>query len=802
MSVKYVIDAKKLKAQTTDSITAPERIPLEQALQRFPIFAKGFRVQAHEGAEDAAAYVAAFLSDPEVRKKTPSIDEQDALFAYHQNQSVSDPAALFSVFEIWRGTEGLLELGLGKGRYTIDAQHKLQVGHVPRHGLSLLARFVVAADRKRGPDVHAACRAAKQTLENQVACAVFFDDAAWANELIDALVMAPIAKPATWPLHGVLGTTNDPARLDKMIAHFGDDVMKEVGPNARFARLVGRLPALDLERIFVALLERGIAAKWSSSTVESHAKVLAHIHSAEVARVLALGMGQKSIAKIAGEYFRAHTDLAHALDTVAQRKGAASKVAAALRESLGRTQAVVLEGTQATTKAPNAAKSKPSAVKEPALPLSLLAPPWANKKRVITRPKRALEVIVDIERCEVKRHQALSPNPRSTARDAELLHGVSPEKAHGGVIYNLTEPVALQALAGRPALPGQQLDVYITWLGDPVIPHIIRFIAAELPIRFEMLARAVSPRLALACAHAALTNAPSPERSAARAWLEAHPEEAALGLVPALLGEDDADSDAAERVLRSLQRGPHQAQVLKSVARYGEDAAREVPLLIEKDGEACFPLNMPTKAKWAAPERLAPLLRNDGEMLKSQHVEVLVQMLQISTFTEPYAGATKTLAALTEDTRAAFSKTLLQEYLLAGSPPSHAWVIHALALLAPDVAVALLSTQMRVWAQDGKVPLLHESLDVLARIGTREALIVVYDGGQRSRYEDTQEKVRSLLVRTAVARGISYASLEDVLVPELGLEAGRSRSTWVQGRFTCALGTISMPSSPMPTVPC
>ena len=175
MSAKYVIDAKKLKAQTNDSIKAPERIPIEQALQRFPVFAKGFRVQAHEGAEDAAAFLTAFLSDPEVRKKTPSIDEQDALFAYHQNQPVSDPAALFSVFEVWRGTAGLLELGLGQGRYTVDAQHTLQVGHAPRHGLSLLARFVVAADRKQGPAVHAACRAATQTLENQVACAVFFD---------------------------------------------------------------------------------------------------------------------------------------------------------------------------------------------------------------------------------------------------------------------------------------------------------------------------------------------------------------------------------------------------------------------------------------------------------------------------------------------------------------------------------------------------------------------------------------------------------------------------------------------------
>ncbi len=412
-------------------------------------------------------------------------------------------------------------------------------------------------------------------------------------------------------------------------------------------------------------------------------------------------------------------------------------------------------------------------MKEASLPGSLITPPWTNKKRVITRPRRALELIVDVERYAVKRHQVLPPRVRSTERDVELLHGVPPEKAHAAVIINLTEPLALQALAGRPALPGQQLDVYVTWLGEPAVPHVIRFIAADLSMSFEMLARAVSPRLALACAHSALMNAPGPERSAARAWLEANPEEAALGLVPALLGEDDADSDAAERVLRSLYRGPHRAQVLKSVARYGEDAARETARLIAKDDEACFPLKMPTKAKWAAPERLAALVCKSGETLESEHVEALVQMLQISTFTEPYAGATKTLAALTQDSRAAFSKTLLQEYLLAGSPPSHSWVIHALALLAPDVAVALLSTQMRVWAQDGKVPLLHESLEVLTSIGTREALIVVYDGGQRSRYEDTHEKVRSLLARTAEARGISYASLEDVLVPELGLEGGQ-----------------------------
>jgi hypothetical protein len=152
--------------------------------------------------------------------------------------------------------------------------------------------------------------------------------------------------------------------------------------------------------------------------------------------------------------------------------------------------------------------------------------------------------------------------------------------------------------------------------------------------------------------------------------------------------------------------------------------------------------------------------------------QVFVQMLQFGAIGDPYPGATDTIALATKHSREALAKALFAEYLLAGSPPSHAWVLAAVTLLAPERAIALLAGQMRAWAADGKVSLLHDSLEALTAIGSDEALVVVYDAGQRSRYDDTRDKVRELLEGVARERGVTYEVLEDMLVPELGLESG------------------------------
>jgi hypothetical protein len=407
------------------------------------------------------------------------------------------------------------------------------------------------------------------------------------------------------------------------------------------------------------------------------------------------------------------------------------------------------------------------------LPAVLVEPPWRSKS-LRQRPRLALTLLVDAERFE-PRVTAHTPRPdadRSPERDAKMLGGTPPAKIYEGSIFRLTDAVALEAVRDREAINAWSLDGIVHWLGEPVIALAIRSIARHLAQAHWLLPRAESSRLALPCARIALKRSGGSERVACRAWMQAHPTLAALGLVPAALGEDELDADVASRTLRMLTRGGHAETVLAAASRYGDAAREAIEAVLAASPYDRYPAKLPQKAKWALPSQIGTLELADGTRLTEEHGTAFAQMLQFGATGDPYPGATDTIALATKASREALSKALFAEYLLAGSPPSHAWVIAAVTLLAPESSIALLAGQMRAWAADGKVSLLHYSLEALAAIGSDEALVVVYDAGQRSRYDDTRDKVRELLEAVARDRDVTYEVLEDMLVPELGLEAG------------------------------
>jgi hypothetical protein len=811
MTGTYAIDAKKKKSQSEDPIEAPKRMSLEAALERlFVQSPRRLELKAGPGTEAMADYVRRFYEDPALRARTPSPEEREALFPIVTRSM--DPSAWLSLFGAWAGAVGLAELALGGGRYGRGATpDSLVVGGSPLPGWDLwkAVRFALALDPSSRPTLHERCKVAPLGVVDAIPCALAFDDCAWGDALADRLMAGPMSRSDSFSTCRILGVVDGGARFTKLIAWFGPQ-MQWIGAGAVLGRAVGRIPAEVLERELVALLELGLTQKWKSSSVEPYAKAAAHVRSPEVARVLAAWIGEKSVAKVANDYFRAHPDLADAaLGPVAKGKGKAAPIAKALFASLDRAapparqeaareepdETPPAKGKRAPTRkddAPEPARAKKAPTRKDgaekgasegpratgddasARVLALLdPPPWAAKTRP-SRPRHALTPIVEDERCPIeKKPWARLPSAdRSPERNRSFLDGLPPGQVHEGTIFHLTDEVAFESIATRARAGYWSLDRFLLWLGERVVPHVIRFIALDVAGCHPMLSRAVSPRLALPVAKVALQRSGGQERAASLAWLREHPGPAALGLIPALLGEDDAGADVAERALRLVARAGHRGAIDTAAARYGAEAARDVAAILDRSPYERVPLKMPLKAKWAAPERLGRLELTGGGALSDAQVTSLVQMLQISEIGEPYQGAADAMALLSDASKERVAKALLDEYLLAGSPPSHEWVIGALALLAPRAAIGRLKGHMRAWAADGKVSLLHRALEALAATGTDEALIVVFDAGQRSRYDDTRDKVRGILEGVAAERGISYEVLEDLLVPELGLEAG------------------------------
>jgi hypothetical protein len=771
MKPTYAIDAKKLERQTEGEAV---RLPLKKALEL--VASLGWTAPNGPDAQDVAA-IGVFFAKPST-SPPPTERQVDGIYAMLTHPAAVGPTydVAFSLVLEWADARRVVTLLLGGGAYRDEpiegANHRaLVLGgaraniHAAKVGLAL-ALAQAPGDRAL---FLSQVKEANLPLPERAQLASILGDRVWGNVVIDEVLAAGTTNE--YLLAGLASLADTPDRFGRFIASFGKArawIAERVMP----ARLVGAVSAEDLSAILIPEVEYGLSQKWKASGVDAYLKALAHVKSPEVAQVLASWMGEKSIAKIATEYFRKHPDLAPALSSIT--KGKAKIAAQGLLASLAREQPA--PGPKAG-KASKTKKKDLEGAQSVELPARLTAPPWLAKKRP-ERPSVDLTLIIENERFD--------PSPplhpwvsTATAESDRALVGTRPiELIPYWQIQRGTDALLMAWLNATGSDAAFPFAEFHHRLGDAAVPFVMDRLPAVVtrhpyPNIVKVVAHTVSSRLALPIARALPKRSTLPYvREGFSKWMNANAEVAAVGLVPAALGTNAIDADIAEDALRTLMQEGHEPEVKRAVSRYGKDAEVAFEALLQRDPKQRVPAKMPLKAKWAAPERLTPLTLVKGGALGAEHVAVFIQMLQISPFEAPYQGTLDVLALLEGACRAPFAAALLDEYVLAGSPPSHDWILGALALLAPEVAIARLPRQMRAWAADGKVVLLHRSLETLCEIGSDEALVLVYDAGQRSRYDDTRTKVRELLELVATGRELAYGQLEDRLVPELGLEAG------------------------------
>ncbi|MCB9614238.1 MAG: DUF4132 domain-containing protein [Sandaracinus sp.] len=768
----YAIDRKRQKSLSDEPGQGWKLLTVAEATEA--LLKLHQLVTPRPGAPDVAeamTYLERFRTDAAVRDTPPTPDQLEALWGRLARSNAYD--AKLSLFHHLAGPEWMIDRALRGGRYAWDSSKQTLVAGEPLRDWALWAvlHFVVRRAPHLREYVRSACREASLPLDDRTKCASLLADRAWANELAREWMETGDPHGGFQTASLVFGLIDDPDRFVRFGESFGDR-LRWAGNTGRIGRTLEVLPAPFLERYLVTLLDRAVAEKWSSSEVDPWTKLLAQIRGSEAARAIAQWVGEKSVAKVANEYFRKHPDLAaDALTPVAKTKGKAGPIARAMLDSIAREAA--LDPAKDSAPRTEKTRAKPTAPStDTALPKVLVDPPWLSKAPR-ARPRLALALLVDEERFTpakelVYREPAWERTPE---HDAKILAGRAPDEVVDHELFGLTDACALDVLAKRRRpVNAYSMERLAAWLRDAAVPYVIAAIAADPEHSAYAIRRAASSRLALPAARMAARRSGS-ARMAFRAWLAEHPEDAALGLVPAALGDDDLDADVAAQALRTSVKAGHRALVTKAAARYGEVASEAIERVLDASPYERFPTKLPLKPKWALPERVGTLETSGGPLTPAQG-EAFVRMLQFSEIGDPYPGAIDTITLATEASRTRLARALLDEYLLAGSPPSHVWVVGAITLLDPAASIPRLRDQMRRWGADGKVPLLHASLEALAAIGTDEALVVVYDAGQRSRYDDTRDKVREILEGVARERAITYELLEDQLVPELGLEAG------------------------------
>ncbi|MBK7071299.1 MAG: DUF4132 domain-containing protein [Myxococcales bacterium] len=568
-----------------------------------------------------------------------------------------------------------------------------------------------------------------------------FPDEPWG----DAALTAWLGEPPDDPRRDVeflLSCCREPA----LVRRFGGSVAPfTLGLYA--AEIAVSVPEADALALLGAAIPGALAKPGYGPVLKTPPRDLATaltcFASEAAARILAAYAGHPILNAIVAGYFQDHPELAEALATGPKGKALAKRVVAA------------------------AAGDDTAPAPEVALPAVLRERPWRQPP-----PKgRVLEGVALLPGLE--EHVELPPAAHDHERDDDARPArLSLDTWNQGGGWLDTEAVAWVARHGLAALPG---FLHKDRLGNLDYEGADDFLAAIVSF--------VSPRAAPLFARIAARR--KAHRRAARAWLAAHAETAALGLIPAAVGALGPDRDDAEAALAFLATAGHAAVVTAAAARYGADAAGVIDALLERD---------PLRVRLAPPklpaflrlERLPRVRLASGEPLPAPAIAALVEMVSISSLDAPYPGLAR-LAALDLASLGAFAHGLLEQWLLADSPGRHAWMLHAVVYFPSPESERRLPALARDWARRDKAKA-ERACVALAALASDAAIMHLGHIAATSRFHDLRGVVNALLDEAAAARGLDRDALEDRTVPDLGLDGdGRLRVSFGARTFTASL---------------
>ncbi|MCA9609595.1 MAG: DUF4132 domain-containing protein, partial [Myxococcales bacterium] len=276
--------------------------------------------------------------------------------------------------------------------------------------------------------------------------------------------------------------------------------------------------------------------------------------------------------------------------------------------------------------------------------------------------------------------------------------------------------------------------------------------------------RFVSPRAALAFAQLADRKA---YRRRGLDWLDAHPEMAALGLVPYAIGVG-SDVRLARDALRHLVRVGHEAAIRAAARTYGPEAVAAIDALLAID-PLVLDKKPPKPPPFLRPDDLPVLELKAGGALPTDARDALLELLSLLEPGAAYPGLDAIRDALTPESLEAFVMGLLSQWVLGDAPGRHDWMLHACVTLPSAAATRRLGEHTRAWARASQAKA-SRACGALAAIGDELALLHLGHVAETTRFSKLKREARDLLDAVAARRGLTRDELEDRTVPDLGLD--------------------------------
>ncbi|MFT4187687.1 MAG: DUF4132 domain-containing protein [Aeromicrobium sp.] len=312
-----------------------------------------------------------------------------------------------------------------------------------------------------------------------------------------------------------------------------------------------------------------------------------------------------------------------------------------------------------------------------------------------------------------------------------------------------------------------------------VKPVVARRGVAALPGLARVIRRRPADELATALPFGSVELAPlmarafhqlKTVREDALAWLLAHPDYAAAGLIAPALGKHGAARDAARAALQRLG-ADHREAILDVARRYGrDDVLTAVQAMLDADDTENFPTRLPKLPAWWAPAGWSRPRLADGKALPLAAVDYLGTMLMFPVVDDQvYPGIAQVVEACDRASLAEFGWDLFSTWLAAGGVAKDAWAMTSLGFLGDDETARRITPYLRAWPGESQHKRAVTGLSVLAGIGTDLALMQLNGIATKVKFKALQNAARERIDQIAEQRGLTTEELEDRLAPDLGL---------------------------------
>ncbi len=259
-----------------------------------------------------------------------------------------------------------------------------------------------------------------------------------------------------------------------------------------------------------------------------------------------------------------------------------------------------------------------------------------------------------------------------------------------------------------------------------------------------------------------------------QAWFRLFHETAVTGLLKCSFGSDLNERSNAQQALRLLAENGSRQQIIDCALKFGQEAQAVAIEFLGYDSRADFlPKKMPKlPAYFTASAHPAPTLKGSGEALPPHAVETLVRMMLVSTCHLQNSALQEVIEACDRHSLAEFALSTFDVWSRNGSKKDGIGFLYALAYLGDNRAAALLGKSYRNAPPTAATPV----IDVLAAMGSSTAIAGLQAIARSSSNDKSRKIAQEVLDDVARDRGLTPAMLEDLSVPDLGLDSNGQMS--------------------------